>query len=101
MSKQSYLDALNRDGFVLIPSVLDASQISLLRTAAAQTIQLARSGKWPYVRTLPKQFPPWNIAPGANPAADGIWGVQFLMHPSLPTRKPSLRTTSLPSSSMP
>jgi hypothetical protein len=84
MPNQSYLDALNRDGFVLIPSVLNASQLSLLRTASAQTIQLARSGKWPHVRTLPKQFPPWTTAPGANPAADGIWGVQFLMHPSLP-----------------
>jgi hypothetical protein len=84
MTQPKYLDALNRDGFVLIPSILNASQIYTLRIASAETISLARAGKWPSVRTLPKQFPPWNIAPGANPAADGIWGVQFMMHPDLP-----------------
>ncbi|KAE8453728.1 hypothetical protein EG329_009239 [Mollisiaceae sp. DMI_Dod_QoI] len=84
MSKPNFLDSLNRDGFVLIPSVLTPEQLSTLRSASAETISLARSGNWPYVRTLPKQFPPWTIEPGANPAAGGIWGVQFLMHPSLP-----------------
>ncbi|TVY34605.1 hypothetical protein LSUB1_G007390, partial [Lachnellula subtilissima] len=84
MSKSSHLENLERDGFVLIPSLLTHEQINTLRTAASQTITLARSGNWPYVRTLPKQFPPWPIAPGTNPAASGIWGVQFLMHPSLP-----------------
>lgn len=84
MTQPKYLDALNQDGFVLIPSLLNASQIATLRKASSETIDLARAGKWPSVRTLPKQFPPWTIAPGANPAADGIWGVQFMMHPSLP-----------------
>lgn len=84
MTLPKYLDSLNRDGFVLIPSILNAAQIETLRNASAETIELARAGKWPSVRTLPKQFPPWNIAPGANPAADGIWGVQFMMHPDLP-----------------
>jgi hypothetical protein len=86
-SKQNYLESLNRDGFVLIPSLLTPSQITTLRSASAQTVDLARAGNWPWVRTLPKQFPPWNIEPGANPAAGGIWGVQFLMHPSLPSSK--------------
>lgn len=80
----SNLEALNRDGFVLIPSLLSPTQIRDLREACSRTVSLAREGKWPHVRTLPKQFPPWNIPKGANPAADGIWGVQFLMHPSLP-----------------
>lgn len=84
MVQPKYLESLNRDGFVLIPSLLTSSQISTLRAASKETIDLARSGKWPSVRTLPKQFPPWTIQPGANPAADGIWGVQFMMHPSLP-----------------
>lgn len=84
MTKHSFLDRLNTDGFVLIPSLLSPDQLSTLRKASSETIDLARAGKWPSVRTLPKQFPPWNISPGANPAADGIWGVQFLMHPSLP-----------------
>jgi len=83
MSKSSYLDSLNRDGFVLVPSVLSASQLTTLRAASKETIVLARSGNWPWVRTLPKQFPPWTIEPGANPAEGGIWGVQFLMHPKL------------------
>jgi hypothetical protein len=84
MSKPSYLESLERDGFVLIPSILTPPQIATLRTASKETIDLARSGDWPWVRTLPKQFPPWNIEPGTNPAAGGIWGVQFLMHPKLP-----------------
>jgi len=87
MSKPSYLESLNRDGFVLIPSLLTPSQIATLRTASKETIDLARSGNWPWVRTLPKQFPPWNIEPGANPAEGGIWGVQFLMHPDLPNNQ--------------
>lgn len=84
MTQTRYLDALNRDGFVLVPSVLTPDQIAKLRTACTETIALARAGNWPHVRTLPKQFPPWNIEPGANPAADGIWGIQHMMHPSLP-----------------
>jgi hypothetical protein len=84
MAAQNCREALNRDGFVLIPSILNDSQISILRAASAETIALARSGRWPSVRTLPKQFPPWTIAPGADPAADGIWGVQLLLHPDLP-----------------
>lgn len=78
------LESLVKDGFVVIPSILTASSLESLRNAAEETITIARSGNWPQVRTLPKQFPPWNIAPGANPAADGIWGVQGLMNPALP-----------------
>ncbi|CAG8961204.1 hypothetical protein HYFRA_00013260 [Hymenoscyphus fraxineus] len=83
-TKKDLLDSLNRDGFVHIPSLLTPEQIQTLRTATTEVINVARAGKWPHVRTLPKQFPPWPIEPGANPAANGIWGVQFLMHPSMP-----------------
>jgi len=69
---------------VLVPSILTPDQITTLRAATADVVAFARAGKWPSVRTLPKQFPPWTIAFGANPAANGIWGVQFLMHPSMP-----------------
>lgn len=87
MSNHPHLDALTRDGFVLIPSLLSATELTALRKAATSTTTLARSGKWPHVRTLPKQFPPWPIEPGTNPAAAGIWGVQFLMHPALPASR--------------
>lgn len=82
-----HLESLNREGFVLVPSILTPEQITTLRNASAEVIDVARSGNWPFVRTLPKQFPPWNVEPGANPAAGGIWGVQFLMHPDLPNSK--------------
>ncbi|KAF2142785.1 uncharacterized protein K452DRAFT_286415 [Aplosporella prunicola CBS 121167] len=71
--------SLARDGYVLIPSLLTPSELSALRSATARTTALARSGNWPYIRTLPKQFPPWPSDPSA-----GIWGVQHLLHPSLP-----------------
>lgn len=70
-------EALEHDGYVLIPSVLSSSELEALRRACHRTTDLARAGKWPYIRTLPKQFPPW-----ASDASTGIWGVQHLLHPS-------------------
>lgn len=55
-----------------------------LRSACQEVAKLGRAGGWPHVRTVPKQFPPWTVPEGSNPAEGGIWGVQFLMHPSLP-----------------
>lgn len=82
MPTSSLLDRLNRDGFVVIPSALTPGELSSLREAAQSTTALAREGKWPHVRTLPKQFPPW-----PTPAKEGIWGVQSMMHPDLPARE--------------
>lgn len=72
-------DQLARDGFVRIPSALPTDQLEALRAACQDVTQLARAGRWPFVRTLPKQFPPWN-----SDTSKGIWGVQHLMHPDLP-----------------
>ena len=72
-------DSLAQDGFVRISSVLAPDQVEALRTACQCVAQLARAGDWPHVRTLPKQFPPWNAD-----ISKGIWGVQHLMHPDLP-----------------
>lgn len=72
-------DQLLRDGFVRIPSALSADQVEALRSACQDVAHLARTGGWPYVRTLPKQFPPWT-----SDVSKGIWGVQHLMHPKLP-----------------
>ncbi|KAL8922927.1 MAG: hypothetical protein Q9208_004889 [Pyrenodesmia sp. 3 TL-2023] len=33
------------------------------------------------LRTLPKQFPPWSSDP-----SEGIWGIQHLLHPDMPSR---------------
>lgn len=80
--KQSPLElraALARDGFVRIPSILSSTQIENLRAACKRSVDLAREGKWPFVRTLPKQFPPWT-----DDVSQGIWGVQHLLHPELP-----------------
>lgn len=75
----SISETLDRDGFVIIPSVLKADQLDSLRLASQEVTKLAREGNWPYLRTLPKQFPPWSSDP-----SNGIWGVQHLMHPSMP-----------------
>jgi hypothetical protein len=72
-------DSLARDGFVRIPSALAPDQLEALRAACQCVAQLARAGDWPHVRTLPKQFPPWNAD-----VSKGIWGVQHLLHPDLP-----------------
>ncbi|KEQ61807.1 phytanoyl-CoA dioxygenase family protein [Aureobasidium melanogenum CBS 110374] len=72
-------DQLGEDGFVRIPSALPKDQLEALRAACQDVAQLARAGRWPFVRTLPKQFPPWD-----SDTSKGTWGVQHLMHPDLP-----------------
>lgn len=77
---QAALANLERDGFVVLPASLFPSfDLPSLREAASRMTAAAQTGKWPYIRTLPKQFPPW----GSDPSA-GIWGVQHLMHPKNP-----------------
>ncbi|KZM20333.1 uncharacterized protein EKO05_0007014 [Ascochyta rabiei] len=74
-------EALDRDGFVILSASLFPSfDLDALQTAASHMATAARSGKWPYIRTLPKQFPPWPQDP-----SQGIWGVQHLLHPSNPS----------------
>lgn len=74
------LASLERDGYVVLPASLFPSfDLPTLREAAARSTDAARTGKWPYIRTLPKQFPPWPQDP-----SNGIWGVQHLLHPSNP-----------------
>ncbi|KAH8884646.1 hypothetical protein GQ53DRAFT_386070 [Thozetella sp. PMI_491] len=72
--------ALERDGFVIVPSLLSTEQVSALRAAAAHITSIASAGQWPHIRTVGKQFPPWPT----TPSEDGIWGVQHLLHPNLP-----------------
>jgi Phytanoyl-CoA dioxygenase (PhyH) len=85
-SRDTHLSALQRDGFVIIPSLLSAAETSSLRTAATTATTLTRSGQWPYFRTVPKQFPPWPT--DVPPASEGgIWGVQHLLHPDMSGRQ--------------
>ncbi|KAH6644549.1 hypothetical protein C7974DRAFT_22976 [Boeremia exigua] len=73
-------EALEKDGFVILPTTLFPTfDLAALRTAAADLCTSARTGRWPFIRTLPKQFPPWPQDP-----SNGIWGVQHLLHPSNP-----------------
>ena len=77
---QAARESLDRDGFVVLSaSLFPDFDLEALRDAASRMTKDARSGKWPYIRTLPKQFPPWPQDPSL-----GIWGVQHLLHPSNP-----------------
>ncbi|PKY05497.1 hypothetical protein P168DRAFT_266041 [Aspergillus campestris IBT 28561] len=81
----THLASLQRDGYVLIPSLLTPEETAHLRTVATKITEQARTGTWPYFRTVPKQFPPWPSTP--PPASEGgIWGVQHLLHPDMPGR---------------
>jgi nicotinamide N-methyltransferase len=75
----SYLADLERDGFVVVKSIVSKEKLDALRAASTKATELARSGQWPHIRTVGKQFPPWGTS-----VADGIWGVQHLMNPALP-----------------
>lgn len=75
-------EQLATDGYVVIPEALSITEVEALRKVCAQSISLARQGKWPHIRTLPKQFPPWT-----RDASQGIWGVQHLLHPDMPGRE--------------
>lgn len=81
----THLASLQRDGYVLIPSLLTPQETAHLRTVATKATEQARTGTWPFFRTVPKQFPPWPSTP--PPASEGgIWGVQHLLHPDMPGR---------------
>lgn len=70
---------LATQGFLILPSILPATQIASLRSACTTVRSLAERGQWPHLRTLPKQFPPWSSDP-----SHGIWGIQHLLHPDMP-----------------
>ncbi|KAJ6144658.1 Phytanoyl-CoA dioxygenase [Penicillium chermesinum] len=81
-----HLDALQRDGFVVVRNLLTPSQITEYRAAAIKVTTKTRTGGWPHFRTVPKQFPPLALDP--SPASEGgIWGVQHLLHPEMEGRE--------------
>lgn len=79
-NRRSLRDALDEDGFVVIENALSIHELENLRLACQHSVDIARAGQWPFIRTLPKQFPPWS----AEDFTRGIWGVQHLLHPHQP-----------------
>ncbi|KAK4249702.1 hypothetical protein C7999DRAFT_29760 [Corynascus novoguineensis] len=77
------LSALREQGYVILRSVLSPSELAALRSAASRLTATARSGGWPHVRVVGKQFPPWDASLVREGRA-GIWGMQHLLHPDLP-----------------
>lgn len=82
LSSEDLRAALAHDGFVKISNALSGDELERVRNCARNAAEQARAGKWMYIRTLPKQFPPWN-----QNASQGIWGVQHLLHPDMPGRE--------------
>ncbi|KAF2861966.1 phytanoyl-CoA dioxygenase family protein [Piedraia hortae CBS 480.64] len=81
ISAEELCAALARDGFVQITRAFTDDEVEKLRVAAARATRRGRDGQWKYVRTVPRQFPPW---PVEDISDKGIWGVQHLLHPSMP-----------------
>ena len=64
-SASAFLTALRRDGYVIIPELLSPTSplFSTLLSASRALTHAALYGQWPHIRTLPKQFPPWQSSP--------------------------------------
>ncbi|KAH8696742.1 phytanoyl-CoA dioxygenase family protein [Talaromyces proteolyticus] len=85
-AESPHLEALQRDGFVIVRSILVPDEVAILREASSKAASMTRAGNWPYLRSVPKQFPPWPNTPPPS-SEGGIWGVQHLMHPEMPDRE--------------
>ena len=83
-SKTPYLDALQRDGYVVIPNLLDKHMLLGQKAACRWATDGARQGRWPFIRTVPKQYPPW--PKWEKGESHNIWGVQHLLHPDMMPR---------------
>ena len=96
----THLSTLQTQGYVKIPSLLPSHLLLALQAAAKYTTDRARNGKWPYIRTVPKQYPPWpeyrpeiphkrQTSPRQqhdDAEVPNIWGIQHLLHPDMPVR---------------
>ncbi|CAO1629250.1 unnamed protein product [Parajaminaea phylloscopi] len=66
-------------GYVVVDGLFASEQLTHLRAIAAEVTELARTGRWPHIRRVGKQFPPFDTVTQTD-----CWGVQHLMHPDLP-----------------
>lgn len=73
-------EAYVRDGYVIVDGIFAGKEKSMeqLRSAAADVVALTLRGDWPHRRVVGKQYPPY------DEVTQDYWGVQHLMHPSLP-----------------
>lgn len=80
-----HLLALQEQGFVVIPSLLPPHLLLAGQATSKYIVSRTRTGQfWPYVRTVPKQYPPWPHLDLKSPSEDlNVWGVQHLLHPEL------------------
>lgn len=70
---------LNTVGYTILRSHVPPELLQRLLDSSRKLTTAARAAQWPYLRTCPKQFPPWPSQSGD----EGIWGVQHLLHPDL------------------
>ena len=84
MSGTPYLDALERDGYVVIPNLLEKHMLLAQKAACKYVTDGARQGRWPFIRTVPKQYPPWPKWEKGD--QHNIWGVQHLLHLDMTVR---------------
>ncbi|ERS99070.1 hypothetical protein HMPREF1624_04265 [Sporothrix schenckii ATCC 58251] len=103
VSEDPYLTSLKADGFVVVRNVVSGDALKALQEAAIRTANKARAGDWPHVRTVGKQFPPWDRwdraaaekAKASNGVDQpGIWGVQHLMCPEMGAQDAGIFTQS-------
>jgi hypothetical protein len=74
----SHLKTLfDEQGYVIVPGLIPEEQLPRLKEACDRVISRTREGKWPYRRTVGKQFPPF------DENSPDSWGVQHIMHPDL------------------
>lgn len=78
IDSRQLLEDLNTKGYFILRAYLPPDLISQLLHVSRKLAAAARQGRWPYLRTCPKQFPPWDPTP-----EKGIWGFQHLLHPEL------------------
>lgn len=69
-------------GYTIIPGLIPDSLFQPLQQAADRVTDRSRQGRWPQIRVVGKQFPPWNLRDDGK-GLDDVWGVQNLMHPGL------------------
>ncbi|KAI4244174.1 MAG: hypothetical protein L6R42_010537, partial [Xanthoria sp. 1 TBL-2021] len=87
---------LEHRGFIVLPSVLNPTQISSLRTACTTVRSLAESGQWPHLRTLPS-----NSHPGPPTLRTASGASSIYSTPTYPISPSSRLPTSTTPSSTP